>query len=89
MEKSLVQLEADLWLAQRAHRRNPTDESAAALKALGDQIASLKEEVVELEIETEKEPKPKKEIKPKKESKPKKGSKTKGEVEDDKKKEQE
>lgn len=39
--KTLATLEADLWLAQRANRRNPTDENQATIEAIEAEIAIL------------------------------------------------
>lgn len=39
--KTLATLEADLWLAQRANRRNPTDENQATIEAIEAEIAVL------------------------------------------------
>ena len=39
--KTLATLEADLWLAQRANRRNPSDENLATIQAIEAEIAIL------------------------------------------------
>lgn len=39
--KPIETLEAELWLAQRAHRRNPSDENKTALEAIEAEIEAL------------------------------------------------
>lgn len=39
--RPLATLEADLWLAQRANRRNPSDENQALVDSIEAEIAAL------------------------------------------------
>lgn len=44
--KTLATLEADLWLANRNHRRTPSDETLKKIQDLQAEVDSLKSEII-------------------------------------------
>lgn len=51
--KTLATLEADLWLAQRANRRNPSEENQAAIESIEAEIAKITAESVDTQAPKE------------------------------------